>query len=61
MQTLQAYIKRNDGYRLFASNKKANIKVEGLDGFPLLQCALLMGKEGQNLVWLVCPTEEIAR
>ncbi len=43
------------------ANKKTNIKVEGLDGFPLFECAQMMSCEVDGLTWLVCPTDEIAR
>ena len=61
MQTLQSYIKKSEGYRAFSSNKKAKIKVEGLDGFPLFQCVQIMASEVDSITWLVCPTDEIAR
>ena len=43
------------------ANKKSNIKVEGLDGFPLFECAQMISSEVEGLTWLVCPTDEIAR
>ncbi len=61
MQTLQSYIKKSEGYKAFSTNKKANIQVEGLDGFPLFQCAHLMATEVNGLTWIICPTDEIAR
>jgi len=61
MQTLQSYIKKSEGYRAFSSNKNANIKVEGLDGFPLFLCVQMMASEVSGITWLVCPTDEIAR
>ena len=61
MQTLQSYIKKSEGYKAFSINKKADIQVEGLDGFPLFQCAHLMAEEVNGLTWIICPTDEIAR
>ncbi len=61
MQTLQSYIKKSEGYKAFSINKKADIQVEGLDGFPLFQCAHLMASEVNGLTWIICPTDEIAR
>ena len=61
MQTLQSYIKKSEGYKAFSSNRKADIKVEGLDGFPLFQCVHMMAGDIDGITWLVCPTDEIAR
>ncbi|MBQ4500993.1 MAG: transcription-repair coupling factor, partial [Spirochaetales bacterium] len=61
MQTLQSYIKKSDAFKAFAKNRKDNILVEGLDGFPLFQCAHMMAASVSGITWLICPTEEIAR
>ena len=61
MQTLQSYIRRSDAFRAFAADRKSNIKAEGLDGFPLFQCAHLMAESVKGNTWIVCPTEEMAR
>ena len=61
MQTLQSYIKKSDAFKAFARNRKDNILVEGLDGFPLFQCAHMMAASVPGITWLICPTEEIAR
>ena len=61
MQTLQSYIRRSDAFRAFAADRKSNIKAEGLDGFPLFQCAHLMADSVKGNTWIVCPTEEMAR
>ena len=61
MQTLQSYIKKSDAFKAFAKNRKDNIMVEGLDGFPLFQCAHMMAASVPGVTWLICPTEEIAR
>ena len=61
MQTLQSYIKKSDAFKAFARNRKDNILVEGLDGFPLFQCAHMMAASVSGITWVICPTEEIAR
>ncbi|MCQ2412842.1 MAG: transcription-repair coupling factor [Sphaerochaetaceae bacterium] len=61
MQTLQSYIKKSEAFKAFASNRKGNILVEGLDGFPLFQCAHMMASQVMGVTWMICPTEEIAR
>ena len=61
MQTLQSYIKKSEAFKAFAKNSRARIQVEGLDGFPLFQCAHMMASQIQGTTWLICPTEEIAR
>ena len=58
---MQSYIKRSDAFKAFAGNRKASIEVEGLDGFPLFQCARIMAREIDGVTWVVCPTEEVAR
>ena len=61
MKTLQSYIKKSDAFKAFARNRKCNIEVEGLDGFPLFQCAHLMAENVDGITWMICPTEEVAR
>ena len=61
MKTLQSYIKKSDAFKAFARNRKCNIEVEGLDGFPLFQCAHLMADNVDGITWMICPTEEVAR
>ncbi|MBP5756512.1 MAG: hypothetical protein J6W39_02910, partial [Spirochaetales bacterium] len=61
MQTLQSYIKRSEAFKAFAANRKAKIEVEGLDGFPLFQCALMISQSVSSVTWVICPTEEVAR
>ena len=61
MKTLQSYIKKSDAFKAFARNRKCNIEVEGLDGFPLFQCAHLMAQNVDGITWMICPTEEVAR
>jgi len=61
MRTLQSYIKGSDAFKAFVSDRKASIEAEGLDGFPLFQCAHLMASHVEGLTWLVCPTEDLAR
>ena len=61
MKTLQSYIKKSDAFKAFAKNRKCNIEVEGLDGFPLFQCAHLMADNVDGITWMICPTEEVAR
>ncbi|MBO4393520.1 MAG: transcription-repair coupling factor, partial [Spirochaetales bacterium] len=61
MQTLQSYIKRSEAFKAFARNRLACIEVEGLDGFPLFQCALLMAQSIDSVTWVICPTEEVAK
>lgn len=61
MQTLQSFLRKSDAFRAFASNRKSKVLAEGLDGFPLFQCAHLMACEVVGRTWLICPTEEIAR
>ena len=61
MQTLQSYIRKSDAFKAFAANRNSNIQVEGLDGFPLFQCARLMAEGVDGNTWIICPTEEIAR
>ncbi|MBR1582643.1 MAG: transcription-repair coupling factor [Spirochaetales bacterium] len=61
MQTLQSYIKKSDAFKALLKNRKSNIEVEGLDGFPLFQCAHLISERIDGITWMICPTEEIAR
>ena len=61
MKTLQSYIRKSDAFKAFAKNRKSNIEVEGLDGFPLFQCAHLMADNIDGITWMICPTEEVAR
>lgn len=61
MQTLQSYIRKSDAFKAFAANRKSNIKAEGLDGFPLFQCARLMAEGVDGNTWIICPTDEIAK
>lgn len=61
MKTLQSYIRKSDAFKAFAKNRKCNIEVEGLDGFPLFQCAHLMADNVAGITWMICPTEEVAR
>ena len=61
MKTLQSYIRKSDAFKTFAKNRKGNIEVEGLDGFPLFQCAHLMAESIDGITWMICPTEEAAR
>ena len=61
MKTLQSYIKKSDAFKAFARNRKCNIEVEGLDGFPLFQFAHLMAQNVEGITWMICPTEEVAR
>lgn len=58
---MQSYIKRSEAFKAFAANRKAGIEVEGLDGFPLFQCAQLMAQNIDGTTWVICPTEEVAR
>ena len=61
MQTLQSYIRKSDAFKAFAANRKSNIKAEGLDGFPLFQCARLMAEGVDGNTWVICPTDERAK
>ena len=61
MKTLQSYIKKSDAFKAFARNRKCNIEVEGLDGFPLFQYAHLIAQNVEGITWMICPTEEVAR
>ena len=61
VQTLQSYIRRSDAFKAFAKDRKGSIEVEGLDGFPLFQCAQMMAKSVGGNTWVICPTEELAR
>lgn len=61
MQILQSYIKESDAFKAFAKNRKSKIIAEGLDGFPLFQCAMMMASGVSGITWLICPTEETAR
>lgn len=61
MRILQTYIKETEAFKAFERNGKRKIYAEGLDGFPLFQCAHLMAKKVKKTTWIVCPTEEYAR
>lgn len=61
MRILQTYIKQTEAYKAFEKNKKQKIYAEGLDGFPLFQCAHLLAQKVEKTTWVVCPTEELAR
>lgn len=61
MQTLQAYIRKSEAFKAFIKNKKSSIEVEGLDGFPLFQCAQMISENIQGTTWVICPTDEFAR
>ena len=57
MHSLQSH----DAFRAFAKNRNAKIFAEGLDGFPLFQCARLFAGKIKGALWIICPTEESAR
>lgn len=61
MRTLVQYLKKSDAFKAFEKNQNQKILVEGLDGFPLYQCAHLFENHLKKKLWIICPTEETAR
>lgn len=60
VQTLELYLKGTDAYKSFAKEANKRIYAEGLDGFPLFQCARLFAQQLSKRVWIVCPTDDTA-
>lgn len=61
MRTLWQYLQKADAYKAFAGNQNVKLSAEGLDGFPLFECAHLFAQKIKGNLFVLCPTEESAR
>lgn len=58
---MELYLKGTDAYKAFVKDADRKIEAEGLDGFPLFQCARLFARHSGKRVWVICPTDETAQ
>ncbi|MCQ2397697.1 MAG: transcription-repair coupling factor [Sphaerochaetaceae bacterium] len=55
------YIKQSEVFKHIGTCGYCNFKAEGLDGFPLFECARMISSKVEGNTFLICPTDEAAR
>lgn len=57
---IQSYIKSSSAYKAYQGPHSA-LNIEGLEGYPLAVFLKLIARVGNQRLWVITPTEEVAR